>query len=205
MKTVTAGLLVSLAIAGPARADVLLYAPEKGIMPAVVLDDQFDHCHTVAALRGDVVVLVYGDKPGSEANKALAAELHALFHPAARTLAAAAALKAPVRPVEGAPRGARSPNVHVVTVACVGEVPGFTRGAIRSAFRASSPDVPVWLDYQDQVRTQCGFTPGVPNVAVLDTAGRLRCLAAGPLPPEQLAQVTTLIEILRREAVLPGR
>jgi hypothetical protein len=205
MRTVAAGLVLALALAGPARAQVLLYAPDKGIMPAVVLDDQFDRCHTAAALRGDVVVLVYGDRTAGEASKALAAELHAVFHPAPPGLPPAEARKAPVRPVECAPRGARSPDVHVVPVACVGEVPGFTRGAIRAAFRASSPDLPIWLDFQDQVRNQCGFTAGVPNVAILDTAGRLRCLAAGPLAPDQVAHLTGLIEGLRREAVQPGR
>jgi hypothetical protein len=205
MKAVAVGLVLSLAVVGPARAEVLLYAPQKVIMPAIILDDQFDHCHTVSALRGDVVVLVYCDKAGSEASKSLGNELHLAFHPAAQGLPPAAARKAPVRPVEGALPGTRSPDVQVVAVACVGEVPAFTRGPIRSSFRVSSPDVPVWIDFQDQVKHMCGFTPGVANVAVLDTVGRLRCLATGPLTREQVAQVTILIEGLRREAALPGR
>jgi hypothetical protein len=205
MKTVAAGLVLALALAGPARAEVLLYAPEKVIMPAVVLDDQFDHCHNLRALRGDVVVLVYGGRLVSEANKTLGSQLHAAFHPAAQGLPPAEARKAPVRPVAGAPPGARSPEVRVVMLACVGELPGFTRGAIRAAFRASSPDVPVWLDFQDQVKQQFGLAPGLPNAAVLDTAGRLRCIATGPLTPEEFSQVATLIEVLRLEAVLPGR
>src|SRR5262249_7822694 len=112
----------------------------------------------------------------------------------------AEARKAPVRPVEGAPQGARSPDVHVVPVASVGQVAAVVRSAVRAAFRTSSPDVPVWLDFQDQLKEQCGFTPGVSNVAVLDTFGRLRCLATGPLTADQFAQVAAVIEALRREA-----
>jgi hypothetical protein len=90
----------------------------------------------------------------------------------------------------------------VVPVASVGQVAAVVRSAVRAAFRTTSPDVPVWLDFQDQLKEQCGFTPGVSNVAVLDTFGRLRCLATSPLTADQFAQVATAIEALRREAVV---
>ncbi len=207
MKIVAGGLAVGLvvALAGPARAQVILYAPEKTIMPAVVLDDQFERCHTAAALRGDVVVFVYGDQDSTDANKTLGNDLHVAFHPTAQGKPPAEARKAPVRPVEGAPPGTRSPEVRVVQAASVGDVAAVVRSAIRAAFRDSSPDVPVWLDFQDQLKDQCGFNPGVSNVAVLDTAGRLRCVATGPLTAEQAAQVTAAIESLRREAMTSRR
>ena len=62
-------------------AQRVVFDPERG---AVVLDDQFDRCHTAAALRGDVVVFLYGDKASTEANKALAGDLHVAFHPTAQ-------------------------------------------------------------------------------------------------------------------------
>jgi hypothetical protein len=99
----------------------------------------------------------------------------------------------------------RAPDVWVVPVACVGHVHALVRSTIRTFFRTSSPDVAVWLDFQDQLKEQCGFTPGVPNLAVLDTSGRLRCLATGPLAADQVAQVAEVIEGLRREAVLGPR
>ena len=86
MKTVAGGLVLAmvLIVARPARAQIFLYAPEKGIVPGVVLNDQFGQHHTAAALRGDVVAFVYGDQLVSAANRALAGELHAAFHPTAR-------------------------------------------------------------------------------------------------------------------------
>jgi hypothetical protein len=205
MKTVAAGLALALALAGPARAQMLwFYPPEKAITPSVVLDDQFDRCHTLAALHGDVVVLVYGSDALSEVQTGMGHDLHAAFHPAVQGKSPAEARKAPVRPVEGALPGARSPDVRVVPVACICEVPSFTTGPIRVWFRLISPDLPVWLDFQKQVQRQCGFTSGVPNVAVLDTHGRLRCLTTGPLTGAQIAQLAAIIEDLRREAVLSG-
>jgi hypothetical protein len=205
MKTMVGGLALAVALAGPAGAQVLLYAPEKAIMPAVVLDDQFEHCHTAAALRGDVVVLIYGDNASSAANKALGSELHLAFHPTAQGKPPAEARKAPVRPVRNVPPGTRSPEVLIVQVASVGQLPGVVRSAIRATFRSSSPDLPIWLDFQDQLKEQCGFSPGVPNLAVVDTTGRLRCLATGPLTPAQVARVTAVIESLRSETVLGTR
>jgi hypothetical protein len=95
--------------------------------------------------------------------------------------------------------------VLTVPVASLGPITGAARGLIRETYRTSSPDVAVWLDFQDLLRHQCGFTPGVSNVAVLDTCGRLRCVATGPLTAEQIGQLATVIEGLRREAVLGGR
>jgi hypothetical protein len=96
------------------------------------------------------------------------------------------------------------PDVRIIAVACVGPLPlpSLTLGAVRSRFRGDWPDVPVWLDFDDRVKKQFGFTPGVPNVAVVDSFGRLRCLATGPLTAEQYDRLGAIVEALRREAVL---
>jgi hypothetical protein len=76
---------------------------------------------------------------------------------------------------------------------------------IRGQVRAGSPVVPVWLDFQDQMKQLFGLAVGVPNVAVVDAQGRLRYTASGQLGPEQVRQLTTAIEGLRREAIAkPG-
>jgi hypothetical protein len=46
-----------------------------------------------------------------------------------------------------------------------------------------------------------GLSAGVPNLVVVDTQGRLRFSATGPLNGEQLGQLESAIEGLRREAV----
>jgi hypothetical protein len=204
MNPLAAGLALTLALAGPIGPPILwIYPPERASVPTVVLDDQFYHCHTLAAQHGDVVVLVYGSDALAEVQKGLGNDLHVAFHPAARGKSPAEARRVPVRPVEGTLPGARSPDVRVVPVACIEQVPSFTTGFIRLWFQIASPDLPVWIDFQKQVPRQCGLTPGVPNVAVLDTVGRLRCLTTGPLTPAQLAELAAIIEDLRRETVLP--
>src|SRR5581483_6024454 len=95
--------------------------------PALTFEDQFERPVSVASHRGDVVVLLYGDRKSAEANRALGERLHVAFHPAARGQPPARARQAPVLPLPDQPPGARSPDVLAVPVACVGKVPGVVR------------------------------------------------------------------------------
>jgi hypothetical protein len=174
--------------------------PPQAPLPVVVMEDQFERRHDLAALRGDVVVLIYGDRKSAEANKALGEWLHVHFHPAARGRPPAEARQAPVRPVDGLPPGARSPDVRVIAVACVGKVPAVVRKVIQGQFRAASPDVAVWLDFEDQMRREFAFVPGVPNVAVFDPQGGYRHHAAGAPTQESAARLAEVVEAVRRQA-----
>lgn len=171
------------------------------VVPAVVLEDQFERATDVKALRGDVVVLIYGDRASASANKALGEQVHVHFHPAARGQPPAQARQAPVRPLADAPAGARSPGVRTVAVACVGKVPPLVARLIRGQMRSASPDVPVLLDFHDVMKGQFPFKPGVPNVVLLDTLGRYRYAAAGTPTAEGQARLLGTIEALRREAL----
>ena len=102
-------------------------------------------------------------------------------------------------PIPGAGQGTRSPDVLAVPVACIGKVPALVQKLIRTQVRNGSPDVPVWLDFADVMRTLFPFKPGVPNVAVLDAQGRYRFAAAGQPTPEGTARLLGVIEGLRRE------
>jgi predicted transcriptional regulator len=101
------------------------------------------------------------------------------------------------------------PDAKLVAIACIGNVAAVsgTQGAllralIRTKFREASPAVPVWLDLTDQMRTQFGVQPDVPNVAVIDTQGRLRYTDAGKFDREQLETLIGAIEDLRKEVRL---
>jgi hypothetical protein len=166
---------------------------------ALAMEDQFGESHSVAAHRGDVLVLIYGDRQSADANRAVGEQLHVHFHPSARGLPPDQARQAPVRPVPGSPRGARTPDVLAVPVACVGQVPALVRAWVRLQVRTGSPDVPVWLDFQDQMRQQFGLGAGMPNLVVFDATGRPRFTASGPLNAERFLQLTKAIEGLRRE------
>jgi hypothetical protein len=171
--------------------------------PALTFEDQFERPVSVATHRGDVVVLLYGDRKSAEANRALGERLHVAFHPAARGQPPARARQAPVLPLPDQPPGTRSPDVLAVPIACVGKVPGVVRTVIRGQIRSASPDVPVWLDFRDTMRQQFGLAAGVPNLVVLDVAGRVRYRASGPLTAEQFDRLAAFLQSLRREAVAP--
>ncbi len=169
------------------------------VVPDVVMEDQFEQARDVKQHRGDVVVLIYGDRKSADANKAVGEQVHVAFHPTAKGLPPKEARKAPVRPIPDAPAGAPAPDVLAIPVACVGKVPQLVRAVIRRQFKGASPDVPAWLDFTDVMKAQFPFKPGVPNVVVLDTKGRYRYAAGGTPTPEGMAKLLGVIEGLRRE------
>ncbi len=168
-------------------------------VPMLMFEDQFGQRHETAALRGDVLVLLFGDKASAEANKQLGELLHVQFHPTARGLPPKEARKAPVTPLPGVASSVHSPEVRVVAVACIGQVPAMVRPLIRMGFRSGSPDVPVWLDFSDQMKKSFGFTAGVTNLVVLDRGGRIRANRVGSLDTAHFAELVALIERLRGE------
>jgi hypothetical protein len=201
MKTgILAGGLVVL-LTGVAPAQLVTHAPRA--LPPIVMEDQFERPEKLADGLGRVVVLVYGDRKSADANKQLGEALHMYFHPTARGLPPDRAHQAPVKPLDNVPPGTPSPDVVAIPVACVGKVPALVRSLIRSQIRAAAPAVPVWLDFQDQMKQLFGLAAGVPNVVVVDTQGRLRYTTSGQLTAEQLAQLEAAVEGLRREAVSP--
>jgi hypothetical protein len=127
--------------------------------------------------------------------------LHVTFHPSARGQPAAQARKAPVQRLPGLPSGAHSPDVLAIPVACVGPVPMLVRSLIRTQIRTGSPDVPVWLDFADRMKSRFPFQAGVPNVVVLDTVGRYRYAAGGTPTKDGTQRLVNVIEALRKEAV----
>jgi hypothetical protein len=194
----TVALMVVLLIAPALRAQ---QASPPVVIPVLAMEDQFEKPHDVRDHRGDVVVLIYGDRKSADANKALGELLHVTFHPTAKGLPPAQARKAPVQPLPGLPAGTRSPDVLAIPVACVGKVPMLVRALIRSQIRSGSPDVPVWLDFADLMKTQFPFRPEVPNVVVLDVQGHYRYAAGGTPTKEGTQRLVNAIEALRKEAL----
>jgi hypothetical protein len=205
MRTVACGLVLVLVCAGNVRGEVIVYSVEKAFQPAVAADDQFGHFHSAAECRGDVAVFAYGDHAAEAANKALAQRLLLYFHPTAKGLPPAQALQAPVRPLPGLGPGQYSPDVRLLSVVPGPALPIILRGLVYAHYRSASPQERVWIDFEGQLQGQCGFVPGQANLAVLDTAGRLRCLARGPLTEGEIYQLTAVIESLRREATTAPR
>jgi hypothetical protein len=197
-------LLLSAVAVALAAAVLLAQAPAAKPVE-LVLEDQFERRHDLAAFRGEVVVLVYGDRRGTDACREFGEKLHVLFHPSAAGLKPADARKAPVAALQGVAPGKRSPDVVVVPVAAAGTVPGVIKNLIRTQVAKASPDVPVWLDFTGTMEKQFGLRAGEPNVAVFDAAGRLRLKVNGSPDQRTLDKLVQTIQNLRAEAVGRGK
>jgi hypothetical protein len=169
------------------------------------MEDQFQNRCETEALRGHVVVLVYAGRYGAEAAVELGRKLHTHYHPTAETADPAERSKQPVIGIPGWPAGVPVPDVHVIPIACVPEVPKMLRGMVRSQIRKGSPHLPVWLDYEDSMRKGFGIVPDEPNVLLIDTAGVARGVSAGKPDDTKYAQLLEAIDTLRSQALPPAR
>ncbi len=165
------------------------------------MEDQFEKPRDLKAMKGDVVIFLFGDRKATDANSALGEKIHVQFHPSARGKSADEARKAPVAPLDSLPQGQKSPDVFVVPVACIGKVPAIVRSALRVQFEKASPQVPVWLDFEDSMKTTFGIEAGVPNLVVIDAKNRLRFKLTGELDEKSYLRLVQVIDILRKEAV----
>ncbi len=167
---------------------------------AISLEDQFDSTNSVANYKGQVLILVFGDRKGIDASRELGEKLHVLFHPTAEGNTPKEARKAPVVALEGLAKGAVSPNVAVVPVACCGKVPGPIKNLIRNSLKKDAPDVPVWLDFENVMSDKFDIRSGEPNLVVIDAQGRLRLKVNGTPDKETLQKVLQTTQNLRAEA-----
>lgn len=184
----THGMLrVALAVATLLLATGRLPAAEARRVMNIAMEDQFRKRHETAAMRGEVVALVYAERRGAEASRDLGRRLHLRFHPDQHT----------VVPPAGWTAGKPAADVRVIAVACLGEIPRPFHGIARSRFRSDSPSMPVWLDFDDTMRRNFGLTAGVPNIAVLDATGRLHSVHKGAYRGEELEQLAAAIDEAR--------
>lgn len=166
----------------------------------IILEDQFKNRRETALLRGDVVVLVYADRHGAEAALEMGRKLHVRFHPTAAGAPATEWSRQPVVGLPGWPANAHVPDVHVIPVACIPEVPKSLRAVARSRLRKESEFVSVWLDFDDSMRRHFGMVPQAPNVAILDIHGRTHATLSGHLDELKFEEVVAAITRLRMQA-----
>ncbi|RLT13359.1 MAG: hypothetical protein DWI25_07275 [Planctomycetota bacterium] len=166
----------------------------------IAMEDQFRNRRETGVMQGDVVVLVYAERKGSEAGQALGRKLHVQFHPTAEQATAADWSRQPVVGIPGWPAAIRVPDVHVVPVACLPEVPKPLQAVARSRFRTDSPAVSVWLDFDDTMRRTFGMVPAAPNVVLLDTHGQMYSMLSGHFDDVKYKDLVSMIDFLRRQA-----
>jgi hypothetical protein len=167
----------------------------------VAMGDQFNNRVDTEQLRGDVVVLVYAGRHGAEAAMELGRTLHTRFHPTAEGAEPKAWSTQPVVGLPNWPAGLPVPDVKVIPVACVPEVPKALHGMVRRRLKQESPVVPVWLDFEDVMRPSFGMVPDEPNVLLIDTRGMAQGVVSGHLDQRKLDEVAALIDDLRKQAL----
>lgn len=167
----------------------------------LVLEDQFERKTDLADLRGNVVILVFGDRKGTDACRTLGEQLHVCWHPGAKGQPPAKAQAAPVVPLEGLKPGQVAPNVIVVPVACCGKVPAAVRPTISKQIAKGSPDVVVWLDYADTMKGMFGLTAGETNLVVIDAKGVARMKLNGVIDQSTMDKLVQTVQSVRAEAV----
>ena len=168
----------------------------EGVMN-VVMEDQFQNpCETTKYL-GDVVILVYAERHGAEDSLLLGRKLHLHFHPTADEVSSDAWSKQPVRRIANWPAGVALPDVRVIPVASLTEVPRALKPVARARMRKDSPVVPIWLDFDGTLKRMFGIIPGEPNVVVLNTAGQVHSVLSGKLDEQEFQQFVTRVDHIR--------
>jgi hypothetical protein len=178
-------------------------AEESARVVNVSMEDQFRTRRATSQMKGDVVVLVYAERHGAEASRDLGRQLHVHFHPNAEKVPLQESAAQPVTVPAGWPEGRDAPDVKVVAVACLAEVPRPFHGLARSRFRSDSPHLPVWLDFTDTMKKTFGLTGGVPNVVILDTEGRVHAVESGRFENTKFDQLASSIDKLRLASATP--
>ena len=168
----------------------------EGVMN-VVMEDQFQTpCETTKYL-GDVVILVYAERHGAEDSLLLGRKLHLHFHPTADEVSSDAWSKQPVRGIVNWPAGVALPDVRVIPVASLTEVPRALKPVARARMRKDSPVVPIWLDFDGTLKRMFGIIPGEPNIVVLNTAGQVHSVLSGKLNEQEFQQFVTRVDHIR--------
>jgi len=191
-------LLLGLALVFPMPAMAKAQGPSRVVN--IVMEDQFRSRHETGGFRGDVVVLVYAERKGAEAALELGRRLHVLFHPTADRVPASEWSRQPVTGLPGWPANVRTPDVHVIPVASLPEVPKPLEAVARSRMRTDSPHVPVWLDFEGVMERLYGIVPGGPTVVVLDTLGRTASVQSGHLDELEFKELAAAVDQLRMQA-----
>jgi hypothetical protein len=168
----------------------------EGVMN-VVMEEQFQNpCETTKYL-GDVVILVYAERHGAEDSLLLGRKLHLHFHPTADEVSSDAWSKQPVRGIVNWPAGVALPDVRVIPVASLTEVPRALKPVARARMRKDSPVVPIWLDFDGTLKRMFGIIPGEPNIVVLNTAGQVHSVLSGKLNEQEFQQFVTRVDHIR--------
>ncbi len=140
------------------------------IAPDFAIKDQYDYEVRLSSLRGQPVLLIYGDRLGSDYMSAWAAAVR---------------------------KSAEPSSVKVLNIANLRAVPSLLRAYVKRQFLKShadgKPNSPVVLDWDAEVARLYGFTDDLTNVYLIDEQGMLSYRACGKGAPEETRKLLDMI------------
>lgn len=146
---------------------------------ALSLKDQYEHETRLGDPTGGLLLLVYGDRLGSDF---MGAWIHAV----------------------GEHYQAVEQAITIVRVANLHAVPAFFQPYVKGKFRTKnsdgSPNLPVLLDWDGLLAKTYSFRDDLTNVYLIDDRGVLRYQTAGQGLPEETELLFREIDKLRRDA-----
>lgn len=172
MKTSRAGILffaISLAVCTAMASSATI----GSAAPDFSTNDQYDHPIQLSSYRGKPVLVIYGDRKGSDYMGAWVQS---------------------VRPE------LKAAGVRIIQAANLKAVPGLMQGFVKRKFLGktangqSSPSV--ILDWNGQIASAYGFRDAVTNVYLIDARGVLRFSASGKGSPEEARALAEAINAL---------
>lgn len=145
------------------------------IAPDFAIKDQYDQEVQLSSQRGQPVLLVYGDRLGSDYMGVWAAAVR---------------------------QSAEASSVKVLRIANLRAVPSLLRSYVKRQFLKpytdGKPNLPVVLDWDAEVGRLYGFTEDLTNVYLIDEHGTLRYRACGKGTPEETRQLLDMITNIRQ-------
>jgi hypothetical protein len=144
------------------------------IAPDFSINDQYDHPVKLSTFRGAPVLLVDGDRKGSDY----------------------------MNPWILGVRGAVSATgVKVIEIASLNAVPTFMHSWVKGRFQGKDENgtlfAPVVLDWDGKIAKDYGFRVDFTNVYLIDAGGRLQYSAAGKGTPEETESLAQAIAKLK--------
>ena len=169
-----------------AAASALLLGTVAPAAPALLPDATFEdpggRTLALAALRGRVVVIVYGTRGAVDQHSAWGRRVDGDLR---------------ARGVYHAEDAVDQRPVQILALAQMGGIPGSFRGLVRAWVRSHVPrDFSLWLDWEDSMSALFGAHGDLSTVVIADREGAVRLVISGPPEGAAWKQVSDLLRAL---------
>ncbi|HUO65638.1 MAG TPA: hypothetical protein VMT97_18105 [Terriglobales bacterium] len=152
------------------------------LLPDATFEDTGGRTLALAALRGRVVVIVYGTRGAMDLHSAWGRRVDGDLR---------------ARGVYRADDAVNQRPVQILALAQMGGIPGSFRGLVRAWVSSHVPkDFPLWLDWEDSMSALFGDRGDLSTVVIADRDGAVRLVVSGPPLGAAWKQVSDLLRAL---------